>query len=145
MVGRLVSDHVNGELENMSILVVKASDEVIHPISEFHADVEVSHSLPTAGCRLADRCFSTRGGHLRGCTGEGESRTPKLAAEMGTTVAGRQQLPESTARLRAAGPATRHLPRGWQGDLCRVALPIVGARGRLTPHCVQRGPPRGTC
>ena len=67
VLGRLASDRANGELENMSILVVNTSDDVSHWISESHGDQELSHSLPTAGCPLADRCSPTRGGHLRGC------------------------------------------------------------------------------
>ncbi len=123
VVGRLVSDRASGEMGDVSILIVNANDEVIHPIqSSMERRKLVVASLRPDGIRLIgapEHVAAT----FRVAKSRGEFRTPELAADLGITV---QAANNRLKQLLACGLLVRRpgIPQaGGKEYVYRVALP----------------------
>ncbi len=123
VIGRLVQDRAAGELGERAIVVLNASDEVIHPIrsSMERRKLIVTHltSLGVEMIGAAQHVEAT----FEAAQRKGKFRTPELAAELGISV---PALNNRLKPLLAAGILVRQaaIPRaGGKEYAYAIALP----------------------
>lgn len=125
VVGRLVQDRAAGEIGERAIVVLNASDEIVHPIrsSMERRKLIVTHAT-SQGVEMVGAAEHVQA-TFEAAQRKGKFRTAELAAELGISV---PALNNRLKPLLAAGVLARQpsIPRaGGREYAYRVALPLL--------------------
>ena len=125
VVGRFVQDRAAGELGERAIVVLNASDEIVHPVrsSMERRKLIVAHAT-SRGVELVGAAEHVQA-TFEAAQRKGEFRTPELAAELGISI---PALNNRLKPLLAAGVLARQpaIPRaGGREYAYRTALPSL--------------------